>query len=209
MQSVPCSIIDTKISEVSLEFLDFFSNFRLYTRMLKLKPFIFSILILLPFQAQALDPVAPKSDRAFGFFKVETPQSSDTCELSRLSPANPPYTGPCKVNSIMTLPVGEYQLNVKIQEYSWSEKIQVLPTEYTSVAVLGYGSLLVTSPHTNDTILVADLQGKTIAQFKTNTVKSIPTGVYNVTVKSKRQQTSVDQVSIVPNKTRELLVTYQ
>jgi len=159
--------------------------------------------------AWALDPVAPKSDRAFGFFKVETPQGSDSCELLRLSPAHPPYKTSCQAGTLMTVPVGEYHLMVKMQEYSWNEKIHIFPTEYTSVAVLGYGNLLVTSPHPADTIVVYDAQGKEVAQFKANAPKVIPTGTYNVMVKSSRSQTSMNQVSVVANKTRELVVSYQ
>ncbi len=170
--------------------------------------FVFVSLVLTPL-CFALDPVAPKSDRAFGFFKVETPQKSDTCELKLLSPVQNSYTNNCQVGTILTLPVGEYQLSVKVQDYDWSDKVHVYPTEYTSVAVLGYGSLLVTSPHATDTVRVFDKQGKEIFQFKANSVKSIPIGTYSVTVKSKRVQTTIDQVNIVANKTRELLVTYQ
>lgn len=157
----------------------------------------------------ALDPIAPKSERAFGFFKVETPQKTDTCELKLLSPLQNSYTNTCQVGTILTLPVGEYQLNVKVQDYHWSEKVHVYPTEFTSVAVLGYGSLLVTSPDANDTVRVFDKQGNPLHHFKANHVKSIPIGTYRVTVKSKRAQTSIDEVNIVANKTRELVVTYQ
>lgn len=167
------------------------------------------VLFLLPIRAFALDPVAPKSDRAFGFFKVDTPQNSDACELLRLNPAHPPYKTNCQPNTMMTVPVGEYQLTVRMQEYSWTEKMNVHPTEYTSLAVLGYGNLLVNSTRPKDIVEIYSRDGKVVSEFKANTVKTVPTGIYEVKVKSKNAQVSMNNVSVIPDRTRELVVTYQ
>lgn len=161
-----------------------------------------------PLALYALDPVAHKADRAFGFFKVETPQNSDICELLRLNPAHPPYKTSCQPNTMMNVPIGEYQLTVRMQEYSWNEKVRIHPTEYTSVAVLGYGNLLVTSPRKTDTVQVLNSQGREIAQFGVNQAKTVPVGTYEIKVKSKGTQAVLNQVVVITDRTRELLVSY-
>lgn len=176
-----------------------------------MKFFYFLLILFLlstPFSSQALDPVAPKSDRAFGFFKVDTPQNSDFCELLRLHPAHPPYKTSCQPNTMMTIPVGEYQLNIRMQEYTWNQVLHIHPTEYTSIAVLGYGNLYVTSPRASDLVEVSNSQGREVASFKVNTIKTIPVGSYSIKVKSKGTQVSMNQVTMIANKTRELVVTY-
>ncbi len=188
--------------------LDFLADFRLYVAMKKFIFLLYSLFFSLPLISYALDPVAPKADRAFGFFKVETPQSSDTCELLRLNPAHPPYKTSCQPNTMMSVPVGEYQLNIRMQEYSWNEKVNIHPTEYTSIAVLGYGNLLVNSPRATDFVEVINSQGKEVAQFGVNQVKTIPVGSYEVKVKSKGVQASMNKVVVIADKTRELIVSY-
>lgn len=168
----------------------------------------YGFLLFLPMTTYALDPVAPKADRAFGFFKVDSPQNSDACELLRLSPAHPPYKTHCQPNTMMSVPVGEYQLSVRMQEYSWNEKVHIHPTEYTSVAVLGYGNLLVTSPRPDDRVEVINAQGKEVAQFKVNSVKTVPVGTYEIRLKSRDGQASLSRVVVITDKTRELVVSY-
>ncbi len=169
----------------------------------------FMFLLALPLTALALDPVAPRSERAFGFFKVESPQpQSDQCTLSRLMPSS--LTLSCQPNTMIKIPVGEYQVTVKMQGgYSWTSRVSVRPTEYTSVAVLGYGNLKVTSPRASDIVQVLSSDGKEIGQFQANTVKTIPTGIYDVKVKSNNGQSSLNNVRIVTDTTRELLVSYE
>lgn len=172
--------------------------------------FLFFIVLIFQGSAFALDPVAPRADRAFGFLKIGTPQpSTDQCDLLRLNPASPTYHSNCQPNTMLSLPIGEYQVTVRMQEYSWTEKVRVYPTEYTTVAVFGYGNLIVASSRKGDVVQVLTPQGKEIAEYKANLVKTIPTGVYDVTIKSKGVSASMQNVRIITNATRELDVTYQ
>ena len=110
---------------------------------------------------------------------------------------------------MMTVPVGEYQVSVRMQEYSWTKVVNVYPTEYTSIAVLSYGNLLVSSPRSHDKIEVYNPQGTLVAEFKANTVKTVPAGNYEVKIQSKGVNTSMKDVSVIADKTRELVVTYK
>jgi len=169
----------------------------------------------------ALDPVAPKSDRAFGYLKVDTPlPASDRCEIQRISGIG--YQLQFQPGEMIKVPVGEYQLNVQLQNGLWSSPISVSPTEFTAVIVPGYGNLKVNSPNPRlDMVEVfSHNDGRLVDRFPAANIKTLPIGNYDVMIKVGNRYVMKDKVirqvstasrsnvSIMPNTTRELTVSF-
>ncbi len=178
--------------------------------------FLFSLLTL-PFLF-ALDPVAPKSERAFGFLTVESPLATDIIEITSLKNSVDNFKITFNNDEMIKIPIGEYFLRVKMQEVKWSQKIEVLPTELTEITVVGYGNLSVKSPYPDQTTVeVSSKEGKGITTFKASQIKTLPTGTYRVTIKLPPEEfvnirnvypdeVTKNDVEIITNQTRRLIV---
>ena len=165
----------------------------------------------------ALDPVAPKSERAFGFVSLESPLPTDVGELTGVAPAGlaPAILRP---GDLFKVPVGEYNLKVKMQGYEWTSPISVTPTELTAVVVPGYGNLKVSTPNPSvDQVEVYSPDGSVLKSFRSSEIVTLPIGTYRVKVKLgpealiKGQENLMrdvvrTDVKILPNETRRLVV---
>lgn len=161
----------------------------------------------------ALDPVAPRAERKYGELAVQTPLPSDTCEIKMTKDKNRDagidYQQSFKPGETIKIPVGDYDLTVKLQDREWKTQITIHPTERTDVKVTGYGNLKVTTPNpSKDSVEVADLGGKVISTFHPSQVKTLPTGTYNVKVKMGGTSITQPNVVIITNTTREITASY-
>jgi hypothetical protein len=156
----------------------------------------------------ALDPVAPKSERAFGFIKVESPlPDSDLCEVTRVDDKNS-FKQSFKPAEMVKLPVGNYLLVVKLQNNEWTSSAKISPTEYTKMVVIGYGNLKVTTPNpSTDKVEVYTLDGKLIKSFSSSNPQTLPTGTYNVKIKIGASEVAENNVVILTNTTREIVAS--
>jgi hypothetical protein len=167
----------------------------------------------------ALDPVAPKVERAFGFVQVVSPlPDSDQCALFDSSGARIDF----KPGQMMKVPVGEYTLKVKLQNDEWSKPVMVTPTEFTYVAVPGFGNLKVKTPSPeSDTVEIYSEDGSFLRSFPASQTETIPMGTYQVKVKMGSNvanhpsaangyysMVSKDRVMIFPLATREIDVSF-
>jgi len=170
----------------------------------------FSLFLLTSPLGFALDPVAPKEERAFGFFKVDTPlPQSDRCELRGVGLSNYGFIIPCVPGQQMKVPIGAYHLSVHLQGNEWLMPLTVTPTEYTKVAVTGFGNLKVIGAGPSDMVEVASQDGRINERFRASEVKTIPVGVYNVKINTSAESIIKSNVSIWPNTTRELIVSFR
>ena len=182
-------------------------------------PFFICLFLLSGIKAVlALDPVAPKEERAFGFVSVESPLPTDTAHLTGVAPAGlAPVT--FKPGDLMRVPVGEYTLKVKMQGHEWTSPLSVTPTELTAAVVSGYGNLRVSTPSpASDGVEVWTADIRMVASFPASEIKTLPIGTYNVKVKlapdvmvrDKQKIVTRDvlraNVQILPNETRRLTV---
>ncbi len=178
------------------------------------KLFVFVTVFLFSLQSVwALDPVAPRSERKYGQLMVETPLSTDVCEIQMTQDKNRDagsgYQQSFKPGETIKVPVGDYSLKVKLQDAEWTSQLTVYPTERTDVKVTGYGNLKVMSPNaTKDSVEVSNLDGKVVSSFKASQVKTLPTGTYNVTVKMGGGSVTQPNVVIITNTTREVSASY-
>ena len=182
---------------------------------MKTKYFLF-ICVLSFFASQnlwALDPVAPRAERKYGELTVQTPLASDVCSIKMTKDKNRDagidYQQSFKPGETIKIPVGDYELKVKLQDREWTTQVTIHPTERTDVKVTGYGNLKVNSPSPNkDTVEVATLDGKVISTFHPSQVKTLPNGTYNVTVKMSGTSITQPNVMIITNTTREVSAAF-
>jgi hypothetical protein len=171
--------------------------------------------------ALAFDPVAPRSDRPFGFLKVDTPlPQSDLCEITSINGVKYGYHLAFRPGEMIQVPIGEYELKVKLQDGEWTSPITVTSTEFTNVVVPGYGNLKVQAPHPWDMVEVYSRDGQLLKRFPASKVKTMPIGIYDVRVTmesdlANRGNVTVNtmiaskhNVMIAPNTTRELIVQF-
>jgi len=162
--------------------------------------------IILAFTAPllALDPVAPRDERAYGFLKVDTPLPlSDQCEISAVAPASG-TTQNFKPGQRIKVPVGDYLLKVTLQDRVWKNNVSVRATELTAVILPGFGNLKVTSPKKTDRVEVYSPKGQLVTSFPASQVKTLPAGRYQVKVIMGDLETPKIQVAIITNTTREV-----
>ena len=176
-----------------------------------MKTKIFSLLSLICISSQvwALDPLAPKSERAFGRIRVKTPLSTDICEIKgKANQTEGKYILiPCA--EMTKVLVGDYDLRVKLQTTEWTKEISVLPTEFTEVNVIGYGNLKVSSSDPKmDSVEVLGSDGKKVRDFFTKDTITLPNGTYNLKIHVKDQVVPFENVVILSNTTRELSVSF-
>jgi len=177
-----------------------------------------AIFSLMGLQAFALDPVAPVEERAFGFVSFESPLPTDTAQLTGVAPAGlPPMT--LRPGELMRVPVGQYNIKVKMQGYEWTSPVTVTPTELTAMVVPGFGNLKVSTPSpTTDMVEVMSADNRTVASFPASEIRTLPIGTYSVkvklspdvTVQKTQKVVSRDvvraNVQILPNETRRVVV---
>src|SRR4030095_2902473 len=152
----------------------------------------------------ALDPVAPREERAYGFLKVDTPLPlSDQCEISAVAPASG-YTQSFKPGQRIKVPGGDYLLKAELQYRDWKNNISVRATELTALVLPGFGNLKVTSPKKTDVVEVYTPKGNLVSIFPASQVKTLPVGRYHVRVIMGDLETPKIQVAIITNTTREV-----
>lgn len=160
----------------------------------------------------ALDPVAPVSERAFGFLSVDSPLQSDVIQATPVGTHAGVGMITLKNDDIAKVPVGTYIVRVKMQDKQWTQTALVHPTELTAIAVIGYGNLKVAAPDPANTMVeVYALDGKQVSRFSASQVKTLPAGNYRVTIKlptvsGTRVADATKDVSIITNETRRLVV---
>lgn len=166
----------------------------------------FLAIFLFSGSAWSLDPLAPRSERGEGRVVVQTPQSDNTVTVTNLK--NGGSWNP-KPGETISVPVGDYELNVKMQDYSYRQNFHVAPTETSFLVVPGYGSLKVNSPNATDKVIVtSDKTGQTVATFMAADTKILPRGHYKVQVDVPGMYPAIkNNVWVVTNTTRVLEVT--
>ncbi|MBF0493243.1 MAG: T9SS type A sorting domain-containing protein [Deltaproteobacteria bacterium] len=176
---------------------------------MKTKPLLLLSLIFICSTSWALDPVAPKSERAFGRIRVKTPLPSDTCEIKGKASQTEGKFIPIPCADMTKVLIGDYELRVKLQNTEWSKEVSILPTEFTEVNVVGFGNIKVSSPNPNlDSVEVLSLDGRKVREFFTKDTITLPTGTYNLKIKTNKQEVPLNDVVIFSNTTREVSVSF-
>jgi len=158
----------------------------------------------IPTAGFALDPLAPRAQRAQGMIYVFTPQPGDTVTVSGSG-----YNQTLQPGKIYWVPVGNYTVTAKMQEYTYNQSVLVQPTERTDVIVPGYGMLKVNSINPSDVVeVLGGNKGGVIAKFPASQIKVLPQGRYNVKVNVGKASVTKDNVWVVSNTTRQVDVTY-
>ncbi len=177
------------------------------------KTLVLSLLIISSGQiAFALDPIAPKSERAFGFLSVDSPLLSDVIQVTPVGTNAGVGVINLKNDDLAKVPVGTYIVRVKMQDKVWTQTVTIQPTELSAIAVTGYGNLRVAVPDPANTMVeVYALDGKQVSRFSASQVKTLPVGNYRVTVKlpaesGARVADPTQDVSIITNETRRVVV---
>ena len=159
----------------------------------------------IPTAGFALDPLAPRAQRAQGMIYVFTPQPSDSVSIT----GSNGYNQSLQAGKIYWVPVGNYTVTAKMQEYSYNQSVLVQPTERTDVIVPGYGMLKVNSINPTDVVeVLGGGKGGVIAKFPASQIKVLPQGHYNVKVNVGKTSVTKDNVWIVSNTTRQVDVSY-
>jgi hypothetical protein len=157
-------------------------------------------------EIQALDPVAPVSERKYGVVYVKsTLPSSDVITLTDV--ADPNHTMTLKSETDAKVPVGDYTVRVEMQDYSYEVEVSVRPTERHEIVVPGFGNLRINGPKANVEVFEAG-EKKPIAKFASNYTKTLPKGTYDVViswgVSKKKDSITQRNVVVVTNTTRQI-----
>ena len=160
-------------------------------------------IFLLSTPAWSLDPLAPRSERGEGRVVVHTPQPDNVVTVTNTrsqASFNP------KPGQTISVPIGDYELNVKMQDYSYRQNFHVAPTETSFLVVPGFGSLKVQALNPNAQVTVtSDRTGQQVASFAASETKILPRGHYNVSITVPGFMTAVKKnVWVVTNTTRVL-----
>ncbi|MFO1462821.1 MAG: hypothetical protein U1F66_03525 [bacterium] len=162
-------------------------------------------ILLTSIPAWALDPLAPRSERGEGRVVVQTPQPDNSITITNTKSGaswNP------QPGQTVSVPIGDYELKVKMQDYSYQQNFHVAPTETSFLEVPGYGSLKVNSIHPTDKVVVTSAKtGQTVASFLAADTKILPRGHYNVKVEIPGMLPAEKRVWVVTNTTRVVDVT--
>lgn len=174
------------------------------------KFFLFAVTATLffPLGARALDPLASREERNKGMIFVKTPLPE--ADLVTLTLTNGGPGESLKPNDMRWVPVGDYLVTVKMGEYQYNQSVTVKPTERTDVVVPGYGNLKVTSINPTDTVEVFKKGTKAaVTKFPASQIRTLPTGHYDVKVTVGNTSVTKDNVYVVTNTTREVVVSYK
>ena len=150
----------------------------------------------------ALDPVAPTAERKFGMIYVKTPQpGSDSITLTAVEGGK---TQKLDSEKEQKVPIGDYKISVKMQEFLYEQQVKVGGTERTEVIVPGYGNLKVISPE-GSTVEVYKMGTESlVTKFPVKQVKILPSGYYDVRIRFGETSVTSNNVWIVTNTTREI-----
>jgi len=167
-----------------------------------LSRWIFAFLMLASVPAFALDPVAPISERKFGILFVKTPMpDSDVINITATEGGKKQTV---HAETEVKVPVGDYQVSVKMQDYVYEQQVKVGGTERTEVVVPGYGNLKVTAPKDSSIEVYKTGTESLVAKFPASQVKVLPTGYYDVRIRYLKDSVTSNNVWIVTNTTREI-----
>ena len=163
---------------------------------------IFAALLLAAAPAFALDPVAPISERKFGMIYVKTPQpGSDQITLTAVEGGKKQSL---ESEKEIKVPIGDYSVSVKMQDYLYEQQVKVGGTERTEVIVPGYGNLKVISPEGSTVEVYKTGTQSLVAKFPAKQLKVLPTGYYDVRIRFGDSSVTSNNVWIVTNTTREI-----
>ena len=160
-------------------------------------------LLLLATTSYALDPYAPKENRSLGFLSVTTPLPDSDKITATHAATGKQYS--LKSGEVMHVPVGDYQIQVQLQNNSEQRKTQVLSTERSDVIIVGYGNVKVSATDDAKVEIYRANGGASVGQCKPNAVCTLPSGTYDVEVRGKNWKVK-DPVTVVTNTTREVVV---
>ena len=158
-------------------------------------------MVLCSRSAWSLDPLAPRSERGDGRVVVRTPQPDNAITLRNTKSGG---SWSPKSGETISVPIGDYELNVKMQDYNYHQNFHVASTETSFLVVPGYGSLKVESLHPTDKIAVtSEKTGQVVATFPAADTKILPRGHYDVKVDIPGMLPAVKKhVWVVTNTTR-------
>jgi hypothetical protein len=183
--------------------MQFLTSYLEFITMKKIISLAFGIFLFLSGSAHALDPVAPRSERAFGIVYVKTPlPGSDIVTL--ISKSDPKDTQKLQAEVDVKVKVGDYLVKVEMQNpYTYEQEVSVRPTERHDIIVPGFGNVIVKGAKGN---VEAYAQGSSspVAKFATNYVKTLPEGTYDLKVKVGSYTLDQKSISVITNTTREV-----
>lgn len=167
-----------------------------------LSRWFFVLLMLASVPAFALDPVAPVSERKFGVIYVKTPMpDTDVITVTAVQGGKKQNV---KSMNESKVPVGDYQVSVKMQDYVYEQEVKVGGTERTEVVVPGYGNLKVTAPKGSTVEVYKTGTQSLVSKFPVSQIKVLPTGYYDVRISYLKDSVTSNNVWIVTNTTREI-----
>lgn len=157
-------------------------------------------LFLLARPAFALDPYAPREERTHGRIVVFTPQP----ETDVITITGQGQNLTTKSGTTLSVPVGNYKVAIKMQNYEYTHDLRVDSTETTFFEVPGYGNLKVNSINPKDMVNVTSTKtGQVVATFPASETKVLPRGHYDVKVDVPGMLSAVKKdVWVVTNTTR-------
>ncbi|HCU23905.1 MAG TPA: hypothetical protein DF383_02720 [Deltaproteobacteria bacterium] len=167
---------------------------------------VFLAVCLLPFSAQALDPIAPISERKFGIIYVKTPQPGS--DMVTVIPVGGGKSMKVASEKEVKVPVGNYEVTVQMQEYQYQNQVAVTGTERTEVIVPGYGNLKVTAPKDASIEVFKSGTQSLVAKFPPSKLKVLPAGYYDVQISLGGSSVMSNDVWIVTNTTREVEASF-
>ncbi|MCE9624914.1 MAG: hypothetical protein K8R69_05595 [Deltaproteobacteria bacterium] len=171
-----------------------------------LSRWIFAALMLSALPAYALDPVAPVSERKFGMLFVKTPMPET--DVITLTSTGGGKKQTAKPGIEVKVPIGDYQVSVKMQDYVYEQQVKVGGTERTEVVVPGYGNLKVSAPKGATIEVYKTGTQSLVAKFPASQVKVLPTGYYDVHIHFEKDSVTMNNVWIVTNTTREVAAKF-
>lgn len=156
--------------------------------------------------ARALDPVAPVSERKFGVLFVKTPMpASDQIQIESIADGKKQKVAS---ETEAKVPIGDYRVNVKMQDYSYQQEVKVGGTERTEVVVPGFGNLKVEAPKKSLVEVYKRGSQSLVAKFPVDQVKVLPVGYYDVKISLLDASVTMNNVWIVTNTTREVAAKF-
>lgn len=174
---------------------------------MKAKVLGFALLLLgLAPAAQALDPVAPVSERKFGVLFVKTPMpGSDQIQIESIADGKKQKIAS---ETEVKVPIGEFRVQVKMQDYNYEQQVMVGGTERTEVVVPGFGNLKVEAPKKSQVEVFKKGSQALVAKFPADQVKVLPVGYYDVKIILLEASVTMNNVWIVTNTTREVAAKF-
>ncbi len=164
--------------------------------------FLFSLLSV--GSALALDPVAPRSERAFGTLYVKTPNAGDVVTVTDMAGVEKEQK--VSPGEDVKVKVGDYRISVDIaDDYTYEQDVTIRPTERHEIIVPGYGNLRING--TKDKVSVYQVgTNDLVAEFNGGEVRTLPRGVYDIKIQVGKYTLEQNNISVVTNTLREIQV---